>query len=127
MIGRIAFVAALVASGHAFAAEPVPRHICKPIKEVKASFPADTMFTMVTPGQLNFLRGIAALNPQTPPGIPPGNGAVIVQKKGKSAGGAVVFFVKGNTYCTPMVAPDVMMKMIIAIPTGKTDDEGAEL
>jgi len=126
MIGRIALLAAFVASGSAFAAGQPPKHICKPAKDVRSSFPANTVFTTVTPGQLNFLRGVAVLNPQTPPGIPPGHGAVLVQGPGKDAGG-FVFFVNGSSYCTPMVTPNELIKMLVAIPTGKTDDEGNEM
>ena len=126
MIGRIAFAAAIAFSLPAFAAAP-QKTICKPIKEVKGQFPPDTAFTSVTPGQLNFLRGVAVLNPQTPPGVPPGTGAVVVQKKGDSAGPGIIFFVNGSTYCTPMAAPPMIMKMLMGIPTGAVDSDGQEM
>ena len=57
----------------------------------------------LTPEQWQFLRGVYALNPETPPGLPYGDKAVLAQVDNDSGG--LVFFIDGKKACTPMRAP----------------------
>src|ERR1700679_1501452 len=54
----------------------------------------------LTPEQWQFMRGIYAMNPQTPAGLPYGDKAVLAQIDGNNGG--MVFFIDGNKACTPM-------------------------
>src|SRR5580700_2738333 len=51
----------------------------------------------LTPDQWQFLRGIYAMNPLTPPGLPYGDKAALATIKGHPGG--VVFFIDGNKAC----------------------------
>ena len=57
----------------------------------------------LTPEQWQFLRGIYAMNPETPAGLPYGDKAVLAQVEGNSGG--LVFFIDGDKACTPMPVP----------------------
>ena len=78
----------------------------------------------MTPGQWEFLRGISALNPATPAGLPPGNKAALV-KFGDHSG--IVFFIDGTRACTPMEAPEELIKMIEAVAKDVIPHEGDDL
>ena len=54
----------------------------------------------LTSDQWQFLRGIYAMNPLTPPGLPYGDKAALVKIDGSSGG--MVFFIDGDKACTPM-------------------------
>lgn len=64
----------------------------------------------VTTDQWEFLRGVYVLNPNTPPGLPPGDRAVLAQVEGD--GGGIIFFIDGDLACTPMVIPAMLVKML---------------
>jgi hypothetical protein len=64
----------------------------------------------LTPDQWQFLRGIYAMNPQTPPGLPYGDKAVLARVDGDIGG--VIFFIDGNQACTPMVVPNELLAMM---------------
>lgn len=53
----------------------------------------------LTSEQWQFLRGIYAMNPETPLGLPYGDKAVLAQVDGSSGG--LVFFIDGGKACTP--------------------------
>jgi hypothetical protein len=76
----------------------------------------------LTPEQWQFLRGIYAMNPQTPPGLPYGDHAVLVQLAGDAGG--MVFFVDGDKACTPMTAPRELLELLREVATGKITHEG---
>ena len=62
----------------------------------------------LTSEQWQFLRGIYAMNPLTPPGLPYGDKAALVKIDGNSGG--MVFFIDGETKaCTPMAVPDQLL------------------
>ena len=79
----------------------------------------------LTPDQWQFLRGIYAMNPVTPPGLPYGDKAALATLDGHEGG--VVFFLDGNRACTPMVAPDALLSMMDEIATAKIRHEGSAL
>src|SRR5271167_797397 len=61
----------------------------------------------LTQEQWQFLRGIYAMNPSTPAGLPYGDKAALVQIDGRSGG--MVFFIDGDKACTPMAVPDELL------------------
>ena len=50
------------------------------------------------------------LNPNTPPGLPYGDKAVLAQVDGDPGG--LVFFIDGDRACTPMAIPGVLVGMV---------------
>ncbi len=76
----------------------------------------------LTSDQWQFLRGVFVLNPNTPPGLPPGDRAALARADGAS--GALVFFLDGARACTPMEIPDPMVEMIRAVGAATIRHEG---
>jgi hypothetical protein len=79
----------------------------------------------LTAEQWQFLRGIFAMNPLTPPGLPYGDRAVEAKIDGHE--GALVFFIDGDKACTPMAIPDSLIPMMDDVATGAIHHEGAGL
>src|ERR1700734_2818651 len=76
----------------------------------------------LTPDQWEFLRGIYAMNPVTPPGLPYGDKAALAKVDGNSGG--LVFFIDGDKACTPMPVPDKLLAMMDDVATAKIIHEG---
>src|SRR6204780_4025333 len=64
----------------------------------------------LTEEQWQFLRGVFVLNPNTPPGLPYGDKAVLAQIDGDAGG--LVFFIDGDRACTPMAIPGALISMM---------------
>ena len=79
----------------------------------------------LTPEQWEFLRGIYAMNPETPPGLPYGDKAALAKVDGNSGG--LIFFIDGDKACTPMPVPDTLLSMIDDVATAKINHEGSGL
>ena len=79
----------------------------------------------LTADQWQFLRGIYAMNPQTPPGLPYGDKAALAQVDGDSGG--LVFFIDGDRACTPMAAPKALLALMDDVATAKITHEGSGL
>ncbi len=79
----------------------------------------------LTPEQWQFLRGIYAMNPLTPPGLPYGDKAALAKVDGNSGG--LIFFIDGDKACTPMPAPDRLLSMMDDVATAKINHEGSGL
>jgi hypothetical protein len=79
----------------------------------------------LTSEQWQFLRGIYAMNPLTPPGLPYGDKAVLAKVQGGSGG--LVFFIDGDKACTPMRVPDALLAMMDDLATAKISHEGRAL
>jgi hypothetical protein len=79
----------------------------------------------LTSDQWQFLRGIYAMNPITPPGLPYGDKAALAMVGGHDGG--VVFFLDGNRACTPMLAPDALLTMMDDVATARINHEGGAL
>jgi hypothetical protein len=75
--------------------------------------------------QWQFLRGIYAMNPQTPPGLPYGDHAALARFDDRSDG--IVFFIDGDKACTPMVAPPELLSMMADVAADAVKHEGAGL
>ena len=79
----------------------------------------------LTSDQWQFLRGIYAMNPQTPAGLPYGDKAALVKIEGRTGG--MVFFIDGDRACTPMAVPDELLSMMDDVATAKISHEGSAL
>jgi len=64
----------------------------------------------ITPDQWQFLRGVYAMNPEAPPGLPYGDNAVLAQDGGDSDG--QLFFIDGDKSCAPMYAPPALLSLM---------------
>jgi hypothetical protein len=79
----------------------------------------------LTQDQWEFLRGIYAMNPQTPPGLPYGDRAVLAQMAGSEGG--LVFFIDGDKACTPMPVPRELVTMMRDVATATINHEAGGL
>ena len=79
----------------------------------------------LTSEQWQFLRGVFVLNPNTPPGLPYGDKAVLAQIDGDPGG--LVFFIDGDKACTPMTVPDALLTMMDDVASAKINHEGTGL
>ena len=64
----------------------------------------------ITPDQWQFLRGVYAMNPEAPPGLPRGDNAVIAQGDGDSSG--LLLFVDRDKPSAPMHAPPELLSLM---------------
>ena len=79
----------------------------------------------LTSDQWQFLRGIYAMNPEAPPGLPYGDKAVFTQGGDDSNG--LLFFVDDDKACTPMNAPRGLLSLMDQFAVGDTNHQGADL
>jgi hypothetical protein len=132
MSGRIALVgiASALWIGHASALPSPAKSNCETIAKAEADFakfiaPDKAQFTKATPGQFHFLQGVAAINPDTPPGLPPGDTAILA--KGDRSDEGVILFVRAGKMCLPMEAPKMLIELMGRILTDRLDAEGSEM
>jgi hypothetical protein len=71
----------------------------------------------LTSEQWQFLRGIYAMNPLTPLGLPYGDKAALVKTDGNSRG--MAFFIDGDKACTPMAVPDQLLAIMDDVAAAK--------
>ncbi|WP_158813934.1 hypothetical protein [Methylocapsa sp. S129] len=79
----------------------------------------------LTQQQWEFMRGIYAMNPETPAGLPYGDKAVLAQVDGNKGG--MVFFIDGNKACTPMPIPVELIAMMQDVATDTINHESGGL
>jgi hypothetical protein len=70
----------------------------------------DSKLIEITPNQLQFLRGLYAMNLEAPRGLPPGDNAVLAHDSGDSGG--LLFFIDGDKPCAPMRAPPALLSLM---------------
>lgn len=75
----------------------------------------------ITPDQWQFLRGVYAMNPDAPRGLPYGDNAVFAQDGSDSDG--QLFFIDGDKPCAAMHAPSALLSLMERI----TADHGSRL
>ena len=121
----LALAAALaIAPQLALAAEA--SDVCVDVSVPKKAIEAHNgKWIQLTSDQWQFLRGIYAMNPLTPPGLPYGDKAALVKIDGSSGG--MVFFIDGDKACTPMAVPEQLLAMMDAVATAKISHEGSAL
>ena len=64
----------------------------------------------ITPDQWQFLRGVYAMNPEAPRGLPYGDNAVFAQDGSDSDG--QLFFIDGDKPCSAMLAPSALLSLM---------------
>ena len=79
----------------------------------------------LTNSQWEFMRGIYAMNPETPAGLPYGDKAVLAQIEGNNGG--MVFFIDGDKACTPMPIPVELIAMMRDVATDTISHESGGL
>ena len=79
----------------------------------------------LTSEQWEFMRGIYAMNPQTPAGLPYGDKAVLAQVDGNNGG--MIFFIDGDKACTPMPVPVELITMMRDVATDTINPESGGL
>jgi hypothetical protein len=98
---------------------------------VNVSVPKDAIIARngrwieLTPQQWEFLRGVYVVNPETPPGLPYGDKAVLAQVDGNAGG--LVFFIDGDKACTPMPVPHELLAMMHDVATDTINHEAGGL
>ena len=75
------------------------------------------------PDQWQFLRGVYAMNLETPPGLPFGDEAVLAHVDGES----LVFFVDSDKACAPMHAPRGLLSLMDEFAVGDINSQRAGL
>jgi hypothetical protein len=120
----LALAVAVAAAPHfALAGEPGQ---CVDISVPKKAIEArNGKWIELTPDQWQFLRGIYAMNPLTPPGLPYGDKAALAKVEGNSGG--LIFFIDGDRACTPMPVPETLLSMMDDVATAKINHEGSGL
>jgi hypothetical protein len=122
----VAFVAALVALPQACLAADEHASACVDISAPKSAIIArHGRWIELTPAQWEFLRGVYVLNPNTPPGLPYGDKAVLAQVEGKPGG--LVFFIDGEMACTPMEIPQALLTIVQDVETTAVNHVGTGL
>ena len=112
-----------IAPQFAVAAETDEAAVCVDISVPKKAIEAHNgRWIQLTADQWEFLRGIYAMNPLTPPGLPYGDKAALAKVEGDSGG--LVFFIDGDKACTPMPVPDKLLTMMDDVATAKINHEG---
>jgi hypothetical protein len=116
-LSRLALVGVLTMLPHwAFAADNNTSSHCVNVSVPKSAISArNGRWIELTSEQWQFLRGIYAMNPLTPPGLPYGDRAVLAQIAGDAGG--LVFFIDGDKACTPMPVPGELLAMIRDVAT----------
>ena len=112
----VAAIVTLVALPHAAFAADQPTDSCVDVSAPRSATTAQHgKWTELTSAQWQFLRGVYVLNPNTPPGLPYGDKAVLVQVDGGSGG--LVLFIDGEMACTPMAIPQPLMAIVQGVAT----------
>jgi hypothetical protein len=121
---RIAMLICSLSIAPALAAGAPPPSRCVDVSTLKEVMAANAVrWIQLTPEQWQFMRGIYAMNPQTPPGLPYGDKAVLAQLDGNNGG--MIFFIDGGRACTPMPVPAELVTMMRDVATGEVPHEPA--
>jgi hypothetical protein len=122
----LAFVAALMAPSQMTFAADAPRSGCVDITVPKDAIAArNGKWIELTPQQWQFLRGVYVVNPETPPGFPYCDKAVLAEIDDNAGG--LVFFIDGDKACTPMPIPHELIAMMDDVATDTIIHESAGL
>ena len=120
----LAFIGALTVLPQLAAAETSSR--CVDVSVPKQAIIArNGRWIELTSEQWQFMRGIYAMNPQTPAGLPYGDKAVLAQVEGNNGG--MVFFIDGDKACTPMPIPVELIAMMRDVATDTINHESGGL
>jgi hypothetical protein len=123
---RVAFACGLIVLPQgAYAGDSLASH-CVNVSVPKSAISArNGRWIELTNDQWQFLRGIYAMNPQTPAGLPYGDHAVLAQIAGDTGG--LIFFIDGDKACTPMPVPSELVSMMQDVATNTINHEAGGL
>jgi hypothetical protein len=125
-IVQLGMSAALVIAPHLAVAQEGTDSYCVNVSVPRQAIEArNGKWIELTSEQWQFLRGIYVTNPETPPGLPYGDKAVLARME--SGSGGLVFFIDGDKACTPMRAPPQLLALMQEVATGNINHEGAGL
>jgi hypothetical protein len=115
-VSALAFVAMLALGGDAAIAagreQAIPAPHCEEINALKASI-KDAKFTTLSPGQFHFMAGVYVASPITPPGgMPPGDGALLIEIKDKAA----IVWTRGKQACITQIVIDIERHIAAYVP-----------
>jgi hypothetical protein len=115
-VSALGFGAVLALAGDAALAAgrapAIPAPHCETIDAMKASV-KDAKFTVLTPGQFHFMAGVYVASPITPPGgMPPGDGALLIQLKDTAA----IVWTRGKQACITEIVIDVDHHIAAYVP-----------
>lgn len=105
VVAAVALAMSFVTATHAHAAPiPIlqPPH-CQTIEKLKNEAKG-AKFTALTPGQFHFMAGVYVASPVTPPGgMPPGDGALLVEMPGHAG----IVWTRGAQACITIIVLDI--------------------
>jgi hypothetical protein len=114
-ISTLAFVVMLLGGNAALAAEraqAIPGPHCETIDAIEAST-KEAKFTTLSPGQFHFMAGVYVASPITPPGgMPPGDGALLIEIKNKAA----LVWTRGKQACITQIVVDAEHHVAVYVP-----------
>jgi hypothetical protein len=114
----LAFVVGLTMPPQTIFAAENPTDRCVDTTAMKKAVTSrDGKWVELTPAQWQFLRGVYAVNPGTPVGLPYGDKAALAQIDGNAGG--LVFFLDGEMACTPMPVPHELLDMMRDVDTDR--------
>lgn len=100
--------------------------LCEPMDDFKTKVDKHgAAATYLSHDELEFLRGIYAMNPLTPPGMPFGDRAMIVTTPGND--GAIIEFIDGDLACTPMPVPKSLLDLLASVAADRINHQGDPL
>ena len=86
--------------------------LCRPRADVEREFAQQGLmahWSDLTEGQFHFMQGLYVANPKTPPGLPRGTSAVLVEVEGIK--GATGFFVEDDAVCSFAIFDEDTLKI----------------
>ena len=114
-VSTLAFGVLLLGGIAALAAEraqAIPAPHCETIQSIEAST-KEAKFTALTPGQFHFMAGVYVASPITPPGgMPPGDGALLIEIKNKAA----LVWTRGKQACITQIVVDLEHHIAAYVP-----------
>lgn len=111
----LSLLACLVFGSVAVAAERAPAPHCMKIEEFKKTFDHKTRFEVLSPGAFHVMEGIWIGSPSTPPGLPPGDGAILITHKGSKDG--LLIWTRGDQGCSPIEVTQAIISTLATIRT----------
>jgi len=100
---------------------------CDDVKNARSAAIADHMqWITLSHDQWEFLRGVYAINPWMPEGLPMGDTAVLVTKGGRVTGTIVYVDTKRQRACNPMAAPAELLDLLDDVVRGTIPHERSD-
>jgi len=118
MLKAAAFALSLAACGHPAYAD-APR--CTSLEKAQKAAGKGTTITAVSRAQFYVLTGMYLRDPQTPEGLPPGDGALILARDDDGAG--LILWTRGSLACDPWPIGDAkkLLKLLAEVKRGDGD------